>query len=365
MRTGDYSQLVGSLKTIRAQSMDKCIHGGYSDCQEHAALVQRILRVDESTWKHLLSDYRRRLQGSDVDSRLLALRESWEVCSPHAGPLPSSPVSRCPVCIEEAVRPILCRLPSDVYGLCSHCGHGVLLSQASPSIVYGNSDYYTRQTANRVGYEDYRCEQRYREEKASRLFDWIAKSTVRPIRSMLEVGSGYGFSRAAAERRGWRTFGVDLNPHAAEAAHILYGFDTFVGTLEQALTGGAVVSCAWDLVLYQFVLEHIVDPSRELQRAVSSMAPQGLVAMLVPSMQAFERVVFGASYRSIRPDHLHLFSWDSLDRCLAAAGLDRIAWSSECSVHLLADFFTQNELESIYQRGDGPDLVALAAKEQS
>src|SRR5437899_237972 len=116
---------------IKAQSIDKFTQVRYSDCQEHAALVQRILRVDASTWEHLLAEYGRRLQGSDVEARLHALRESWEVCSPHAGPLPSASVSRCMACTEEAVSPVLCRLPADVYGLCSHCGHGVLLSQAA------------------------------------------------------------------------------------------------------------------------------------------------------------------------------------------------------------------------------------------
>ena len=346
--------------------IDEYSHCGYADSVEHAALVQRILLVGAFTWKRLLAEYERRLQGSDVKSRLQTLRDAWEVCSPHAGPLPSLSVSRCPACANEAVSPAICRLPEDVYGLCSHCGHGVLLSQAAAAeSVYRNSDYYTKQTANRVGYEDYLSEQRYREDKAAQLLDWIANSATRPIRSMLEIGSAYGFSRAAAEHRGWRTFGVDLNPHAAATARKLYGFETFIGTLEQALTAGAVASGVWDLVLYQFVLEHVVDPIHELRQAAKSATPLGVVALLVPSMQAVERFVFGASYRSLRPDHLHLFSWKSLDSCLTKAGLARIVSRSTCSVHLLAGFLTEQELTMLYERGDGPDLVAIVAKEIS
>jgi SAM-dependent methyltransferase len=216
-----------------------------------------------------------------------------------------------------------------------------------------------------VGYEDYLSEQRYREDKAAQLLAWIANSATRPIRSMLEIGSAYGFSRVAAERRGWRTFGVDLNPHAAATARKLYGFETFIGTLEQALAAGAVASGAWDLVLYQFVLEHVVDPIHEMRQAAKSATPLGVVALLVPSMQAVERLVFGASYRSLRPDHLHLFSWKSLDFCLTKAGLTRMVSRSQCSVHLLAGFLTEQELTMLYERGDGPDLVAIVAKEIS
>src|SRR5262249_57747234 len=115
---------------------------------------------------------------------------------------------------------------------------------------------------------------------------WIASSATRPIRSMLEIGSAYGFSRAAAERRGWRTFGVDLNPHAAATARKLYGFETFIGTLEQALTAGAVASGVWDLVLYQFVLEHVGDPIHELREAGTSATPPGVAALLAPGIQA-------------------------------------------------------------------------------
>jgi hypothetical protein len=82
-------------------------------------------------------------------------------------------------------------------------------------------------------------------------------------------------------------------------------------------------------------------------------------------MQSVERVVFGASYRSFRPDHLHLFSWKSLDLCLSKAGLRRVAARSECSAHLLAGFLSQEELTALCERGDGPDLVAIAAKETS
>ena len=335
----------------------------YSDSTEHAALVQRILRVDETIWRRAVEEYGRRLRDNHVDARLQALREAWDTFSPHAGTLPQAAAdSTCPVCGNCSVTPVLSRAPTEVYGLCGVCGHGVLLSLPTVPDVYSKPDYYQRRSESGVGYDAYAQEQSYREAKAERLLNWIERHSPRPITSMLEVGSGYGYSRAAAERRGWHTLGVDLNPHAAAASRDRYGMDTLVGTLEQALALRSVAQHSWDLILYQFVLEHVADPIAELRHAAEAVAPTGQIVLTVPSMQAAERVVFGASYRSLRPDHLHLFSWKSLDICMAKAGLHRVLSRSECSVHLLAGFLTHQELESLYENGDGPDLIAVAAR---
>lgn len=333
----------------------------YSDSVEHAALVRRVLRIDETVWRQVLDEYRRRLTDATPAGRLHALGEAWQVFSPHAAPLPAGPVSRCPVCRGETIQPEIQRRSGETYGLCTQCGHGLLLSRAADDGIYHNSDYYSRQTADCAGYQAYRQEKDYREARAARVLAWIEQTVGAAAgRSLLEVGSGFGYTRAVAEQRGWRSMGVDLNPHAAAAARELYGFGTFTGTLEEALSSATVSRRHWDLVLYQFVLEHIADPIQELRQAAAAAAPGGFLALLAPSMQAVERVVFGASYRSLRPDHLHLFSWESLDRCLTAGGWVRVAGTSECSVHLLTGFLDQRETEEIYRRGDGPDLMAVA-----
>ena len=328
---------------------------------EHSALVRRVLRIDETVWRQVLDEYHQRLTDDTPAGRLRALGEAWKSFSPQDAPLSSGPASRCPACGGETVRPEVQRRSGETYGLCTRCGHGLLLSQAASTAIYGRPDYYSQQTAGGVGYDAYQREKDYREAKAARVLAWIEETVGAAAgRCLLEVGSGFGYTRVAAEQRGWRSMGVDLNPHAAAAARESYGFDTITGTLEEALSSGAIPRRHYDLVLYQFVLEHIADPVRELKHAAAAVAPGGYVALLVPSMQAVERIVFGASYRSFRPDHLHLFSWASLDCCLAAAGWVRVKGASECSVHLLAGFLPRHEIEEIYRRGDGPDLLAVA-----
>jgi SAM-dependent methyltransferase len=331
------------------------------DSLEHAALVRRILRIDEAVWSHVLEEYQRRLTDDTPTGRLRALREAWKAFSPHAAPPLAGPASPCPACGGATIQPEIHRRSGEIYGLCTRCGHGLLLSRAACAGIYRRPEYYSQRTVDGVGYDAYRQGKDYREAKAARVLAWIEQTVgAAGGRRLLEVGSGFGYTRAAAGQRGWRSMGVDLNPRAAAAARELYSFETIIGTLEEALSSGAISRGHWNLVLYQFVLEHVADPVRELKHAAAAAAPGGHIALLVPSMQAVERIVFGASYRSFRPDHLHLFSWASLDRCLAAGGWVRVAGTSECSVHLLAGFLNQHEIEEIYGRGDGPDLLVVA-----
>jgi SAM-dependent methyltransferase len=252
-----------------------------------------------------------------------------------------------------------------VYGTCESCGHGCLLSEPAPLNTYDGADYFRGGAAGGVGYRDYCDERIYRENKGRTLLTWLTQSLGRRPRSALEVGSGYGFTRKAFQEEGVATHGVDLNPYAAAEAHRLYGMATTVGTLEDALADGddpTVRVGPWDVILYQFVLEHLADPVAELRHATAVLAPDGVVVLVVPSMEATEVRIFGASYRSLRADHLQLFSRASLRRCLERAGLAEEAFKSDCALHLLRGFVGATGVDEIYRAGRGPDLFVVAGR---
>jgi SAM-dependent methyltransferase len=186
------------------------------------------------------------------------------------------------------------------------------------------------------------------------------------LRSLLEVGSGFGYTRVAAERAGIRTAGVDVNPEAAVESSRRYGLSTFTGTLDEALRVGAnaggIAPGNHDAVLYQFVLEHVVDPARELAVAARAVRDRGVLALLVPNMAAAEVDVFGASYRSFRADHRQLFTRASLEVMLARAGFRLAACESHCNLHLFRDFIAPPALDWLYATGRGPDLFVVAEK---
>lgn len=339
----------------------------FRDGEEYAALACRVLRIDRQCWRRFIEDYTRRWTpqlAGNLSARLGLVRDVYAAHCPHRMPVVGVWQNLlCPVCLNHHVAACLAKRPDIIYGVCSSCGHGVLLAPRLDPAAYSGLSYYRQQGPDGVGYQNYAGEKAYRERKARRLLEWAAADTYRPPGRFIEIGSGFGFTRKAAEDLGWRTEGVDLNPFARQAANELYGFETVTGNLHAALAEGVVQPRSYDLVLYQFVLEHIPDPVAELCSAAQLLSSRGCLFLLVPSMVALELTIFGPSYRSLRADHLHLFSWRSLDLALYRAGLRRQRSSTECGVHLLSGFLDGGELANIYRQGSGPDMLILAGKE--
>lgn len=331
----------------------------FEDSGEHVALALRTLSLDERRWELVLDAWCALVPGdASAAQRLEALAQAFASLVPKQ-PGPDTPASgRCPLC-EGALSPWLCSpgTPSSAWGRCARCGHAALLHGAAPATVYAGPDYYPALADG----ADAR-ERDYRLAKGRRVLDWAATHLGRAPRSLLEVGSGYGFTLAAAKERGLPVQGVELNAHAAKRAAELFSVATHAGTLAQAQASGAVAPGAWDVVLYQFVLEHLAAPEEELARAATALAPRGAVVLMLPSADAAEAEVFGARYRSLRADHLHLFSRASVDAVLRRAGLRAVACESTCSLHLLRGFLSTAELEALYAAGRGPDWWVLATR---
>lgn len=342
-------------------------HGqrAYSDSEQHVQLILRTLGIDEARWSATLDRYCELLPAdADVDVRLSTLGRAFRDAGPSAPALPEASSCACAVCGASAVTPVVTKLaePALVYGRCGACGHGQRLAGPNVDDVYQDDAYYQQRASDGTGYAAYAEERAYREAKGARLLELLEQRLEPAPRSLLEVGSGFGYTLSGAAARGWRSQGVDLNPAAARAAQAIYGFETVTSTLEQALDSGRVAGRSWDIVLYQFVLEHVASPRAELLAACRALGADGCLVLIVPSMESFELDVFGPSYRSLRSDHLHLFSARSLGQLLGAVGLDVLSVNSHCNLHLASGFLEPEQLAQLYQGGRGPDLTVLARR---
>jgi SAM-dependent methyltransferase len=340
----------------------------YTDTSEHVDLILRILDISADVWRCTIRRFAETWHSGcrDLYERASALEKAYQACSPYAVQAASRVPSVCSVCLGRTIFPAYARLIKGQtaaleYGCCNACGHGQLLSQPAALPTYYGPDYYRCRRPDGSGYQAYEAEREYREARATRLLKWIWQSTGICSGRLLEVGSGLGFTRHAAERLGFTTEGVDINHYAAERARVLYGIDTFTGTLAEARQANAVLP-GCDVVLYQFVLEHLENPEGELLEVADVLKPGGLLALTIPSMDALELKVFGGSYRSFRSDHRHVFSRRSIRRLLQNVGFDIVRERSECSSHLLAGFYSSSELEILYDSGLGPDLHIVARK---
>jgi SAM-dependent methyltransferase len=345
-------------------------------------LAARTLRIPLETWRSILAEYRASLPppvgtetpDREIDRCLTTLGPIYRRHDPREGPLPApAPSAVCPGCRRSNTEAAFGVSAHLLYGRCPRCGHGLRLghgaawNESSVRQRHAGADYFRTRDAEGAGYDGYDREAEYREAKGARLIERLRTLPPPAIRTLLEVGSGYGYTRVAAERAGLRTGGVDVNGEACRQATGRYGLETFQGTLAEALaevppSSRRVDPGSWDAVLYQFVLEHVVDPVRELTMARQALRPEGWLVLSVPNMDAAEIDVFGAAYRSFRGDHLHLFTRASLGAMLAEAGFRLHLCESGCSIHLFGDVLSPPALAWLYQSGRGPDLFAVARR---
>jgi 2-polyprenyl-3-methyl-5-hydroxy-6-metoxy-1,4-benzoquinol methylase len=123
-----------------------------------------------------------------------------------------------------------------------------------------------------------------------------------------DVGCGDGQFLALAAQRGWRPFGIELNPPAAQRARSRGG-EVVVGLLEEldALPWGS-----FDLVTSWDVLEHTPDPRPFSERLVRLLAPGGILAVTTLNYDSLVRHCFGLNWSMVCEDHFTYWNTRSL-----------------------------------------------------
>ena len=218
-------------------------------------------------------------------------------------------------------------------------------------------EYFEGDAKQAGGYGQYAAQAGWRLEKAARQLREIGASTGITSGRALDLGSGYGYFRAALEAAGFSHDGIEISHHARNVAQGLYGFSTLGGTLddyEQQLTDRYDLITLWD------VIEHLADPVRLFNQIRQCLRPGGVVAIKTPNLDCPEAQVFGPHYHSLKREHLVYFTPQSLERAAQLAGLRTVEVSS--SSHLLVGFVGSDETSSWAKSGRGADLVAYFSR---
>jgi 2-polyprenyl-3-methyl-5-hydroxy-6-metoxy-1,4-benzoquinol methylase len=127
-------------------------------------------------------------------------------------------------------------------------------------------------------------------------------------RRVLDVGCGWGTLLKRFEKLGARVVGIDLDGQAVRFAQDQIGLSTATaGTLEDVAPDESFdVVCMFDFI------EHPLNPLRQLERAVSLLAPGGIIAIWTPNASSAlneeEPIAF-------RVDHEHM-QYLSMQTCL-------------------------------------------------
>ena len=245
--------------------------------------------------------------------------------------------------------------------------HAILVQKdASGWTPVGEAQYeenYFEGNVPGVGYGSYREQAAWRMEKALNLvrrIRGIASSLNLDLNEgtrLLDVGSGYGFFRKAAQASGWCTQGIEVSRHAIQVAETEFGLDTFAGTLADFARRPPD---AFDVITLFDTIEHVSDPLSLVRTVGELLAPRGVCVIRTPNLGALELQVFGGWYHSFKMEHLHYFSPESLTWTLERSGLVPVFLTSDS--HLLSGFLGP-ALPRYARLLSGSDLFAVGQRQ--
>lgn len=132
-----------------------------------------------------------------------------------------------------------------------------------------------------------------------------------------DVGCGDGQFLDLMQTRGWRTFGIEMNPPAAERA-VSRGAEVRVGLLEELDDlpwGRFPLVTSWDS------LEHTPDPRAFAERLVRLVAPDGTLAISTLNLPSLAWMVFGMRWSMVVEDHFTYWDRRSLRSLFEGLGM--------------------------------------------
>jgi len=133
---------------------------------------------------------------------------------------------------------------------------------------------------------------------------------------VVEVGCGAGGILLPFRERGCRVLGLDLGEEYLALGRRKYGLDLRRGTLDASLLPRKA-----DLIIYNHVIEHILDPIAELNRARNCLAAGGAIYIAVPGVKWLYNSYRMDFLRLLQNAHVWHFTLTTLSNLCRKAGL--------------------------------------------
>lgn len=218
----------------------------------------------------------------------------------------------CPICAGADVRPFGERSGFTVAqcGACRHSFVHPLPTRAELDAVYERYSY------DRSHLDAMPAFLRPLIDEKVRSFDAYRRSG-----RLLDVGFGAGGLLRSASAHGWTPYGIELSALAVEQARqnglgeIVHG-DFLTAPFEPGF---------FDVIVMSELIEHLLAPEAFVRRARALLAPGGLLYLTTPHGRGLSGRVLKETWSVCSPpEHLHLFSRQSIERCLAEGGFGPI-----------------------------------------
>lgn len=155
--------------------------------------------------------------------------------------------------------------------------------------------------------------------RVTRIREFMEQRLGERMPSLLDVGSGTGVFPSQMQAAGWKVTALDPDEravrHLLEVAGVAAVQADF-GTTPLDLLG------VHDLVTFNKVLEHVLDPIALLHAAQAVLLPGGVVYVEVPDAEGAAGDPAGYEREEFFIDHLHVFSTASAQALAEAAGYE-------------------------------------------
>ena len=223
-------------------------------------------------------------------------------------PSPRLDTVACPVCREDGVLSLCAANGFDIYR-CPKCATDFVAPMPDATVLrkfYDRREWF--EAGEWGGYSDYDLQT----EPALPFVENILSSFPPDgtVRSILDVGCGFGSHLRLAYDKGWKCFGIEPSAHARSVIQERHGNDFFVVEAADHL-----LPHEFDLVLLLDVIEHLREPYALLLTlfAKGAITPNTLVAIFTPNARSAKACAAPAdwAYRH-PPSHLIYFSARSL-----------------------------------------------------
>lgn len=187
-----------------------------------------------------------------------------------------------------------------------------------------------------------------------------------PPGRMLEIGCSYGGVLRIFGSWGWHVTGVEIDERAAQWARRETGLEVHAGTLDDVCDA---LTPPYDVVACYHVLEHVPEPREFLRQVHEILRPGGLLVIRTPNASsAMARLVKGWWEWCAAPEHVHLFSPESIALVLGQSGFDltRLLTRRGDAAGTLSELFraaVRRLLPAVARRGRAVELPATWTSE--
>ncbi len=136
-----------------------------------------------------------------------------------------------------------------------------------------------------------------------------------------EIGCAFGSLLAGLRQQGFRVKGFEFSESLSAIARERFKLDVESGEIPSDLGG------KFDVVIERHVLEHVLNPSQELQRIGRALHPGGIVILITQNSKSLASRICGPGWQWFGPpDHLYYFDYNSLTSLLYKNGFSCEAW---------------------------------------